>query len=271
MIYLKMILTMKKKNKFFVNLEMTNYEKTAMFWFFFIKAMFKIYLDKKYNKNSLKNFYIYLFYYNIHILVIFNKNNAIEFNQNKKFFKIDKMVLFSSFKLFLINYWNIEFVNMILNTFAKIKTKKRIGFSKKNLVDEFLNNLNKIFIKITPLNQLKLFQLFVCFLFEYENSVTIFIIFKHFLKKLMKYLTKIYLYNQYTKYLFSLIFKVLKKTNYTRKFNLYNCTFLKIVKILIPKKNKSLFQFKKITNVIILCPNFKFLDQKYNIITRVCS
>jgi hypothetical protein len=256
------MLIIKKNNKFFVNLEVINYEKMAMFWFFFKKIIFKIYFKKKSYKISVKKFFLYFFSYNIFILVLFHENSAIKYNNNKIFYKIKKSLLFSVFRLFLINFWNIEFIIIILNIFIKNKKKK------ENFKNQNLSHSIKLFIKFTPLNQIKIFQLFFNFLFKLQNFIDIFILFKDFFKNLINHLCKIYSYDQYIKYFFSYIFNLFKTTNKEKNFCLYSLIFLKNIKNLLLKKNKNFIQFKRITNIMILYPNLKFLNNKYTIITR---
>ena len=252
----------KMNNNFLVNFNTIYYEKIKIFWFFYNKTLFKLYLDKNSNKSSIKNFYFYSFSYNIYILNHFDENKVNKFDNKKNLNKINKMIFFSLFKLFFIKHWNIEFIFIILNIFLKSVLKKNY----ENLI-KWIHTI----IKVIPINQLKFFQnfFFILFEFKFKNFLNLSNIFENYLKKLITYLSRIYKHCQYIKYFFFFVFKLNKKSNKMTKLYLYGYWILKNVKNLIIRKQKIFFEIKKINNIQILYSTSKLTNQKYIIIKRI--
>ena len=258
-----------KKRPFFINFEKFNYEKTAMFWFFLQKLCLVIFTEKNYNKKNLKNFFVYAFSYNINILLAFKENITTDIKN--KYNKNYLMVLFSTFKLFLVKYWNIELITIVLNIFFnKIISKQGIFFFKENNKKEKIFKLIELFIKITPVNQIKIFQICIAFLFKYQRKkYFIFsIVEERFLKNLIIFLSKNYTYCEYSKYLFYITIKSIHSINRLKKIYTYRYKILENVKKLIKKKKKSVSICGKIKFICIAYERSKRQRKKYNLINR---
>lgn len=264
-----MILT--KKKPFFINFEKYNYEKTAMFWFFLQKLYLVIFNHENYNEKNLKNFFVYLFSYNINILFGFKGNITTNIENKKKFNKNKLMIFFSTFKLLLVKYWNIELITIVFGIFIKkITSKQNIFFLKNNNKKEKIFKWIELFIKITPLNQIKIFQICINFLFKYQRKYCFIfsIIGERFLKNLIVYLSKNYINCEYIKYLFYITIKSIKSINRLKKIYTYKYTILKNVKKLIKKKKKSISIIRKIKFICIIFERSRKQKKKYNILNR---
>nr|UXY88076.1 hypothetical protein Cry52Nrm1_p052 [Cryptomonas curvata] len=260
-----------KKKPFFINFEKFNYEKTAMFWFFLQKLCLVIFIEKNYNEKNLKNFFVYSFSYNISILLAFKGNITTDIKNKKKFNKNNLMVLFSTFKLFLVKYWNIELITIVFSIFfKKITSNQNIFFLKDNNKKEKIFKWIALFIKTTPVNQIKIFQICINFLFKCQRKYCFIfsIMGEKFLKNLIVYLSKNYTDCEYSRYLFYITIKSIESIRRLKKIYTYKYTILKNVKKLIKKKKKSISIVSKIKFICIIWEKCRKQKKKYNLLNR---
>jgi hypothetical protein len=179
--------------------------------------------------------------------------------------------LFSTFKLFLVKYWNIELITIVFSIFfQRITSKQNILFFKDNSKKEKIFKWIELFIKTTPINQIKIFQICINFLFKYQRKYYFIfsIIDERFLKTLIVYLSKNYTDCEYSRYLFYITINSMESINRLKKIYTYKYTILKNVKKLINKKKKSTSIVTKIKFICIIYEKFRKQKKKYNILNR---